>query len=146
MDWEFGMRGCKLLHIGWINNKVQLYSTGNYIQYPMINCNGKEYEKEHIYIYIHIYTYYIYVCVYMNHFTLQHKSALQITYVCLCAKVASVMSTTLWTVACQAPLSTGFSKLEYWRGLPCPPPGIFSTKGSNLHLLRLMHCTQIVYH
>ena len=25
---------------------------GNYIQYPVINCNGKEYEKECIYIYV----------------------------------------------------------------------------------------------
>ena len=30
---------------------------------------------------------------------------------------------TLWTVACQAPLSMGFSRQEYWRGLPRPPPG-----------------------
>ena len=30
---------------------------------------------------------------------------------------------TLWTVACQAPLSMGFPRQEYWRGLPCPPPG-----------------------
>ena len=30
---------------------------------------------------------------------------------------------TLWTVACQAPLSMGFSRQEYWNGLPCPPPG-----------------------
>ena len=29
---------------------------------------------------------------------------------------------TLWTVAFQAPLSTGFSRQEYWSGLPCPPP------------------------
>ena len=28
-----------------------------------------------------------------------------------------------WTVACQAPLSMGFSKQKYWNGLPCPPPG-----------------------
>ena len=28
-----------------------------------------------------------------------------------------------WTVACQAPLSTGFSRQESWSGLPCPPPG-----------------------
>ena len=28
-----------------------------------------------------------------------------------------------WTVACQAPLSIGFSRQEYWSGLPCPPPG-----------------------
>ena len=40
---------CKLLYIVWINNKVLLYSTGNYIQYPAINHNGKEYEKECIY-------------------------------------------------------------------------------------------------
>ena len=30
---------------------------------------------------------------------------------------------TLWTVACQASLSIGFSRQEYWNGLPCPPPG-----------------------
>ena len=30
---------------------------------------------------------------------------------------------TLWIVTCQAPLSTGFSRQEYWNGLPCPPPG-----------------------
>ena len=30
---------------------------------------------------------------------------------------------TLWTVALQTPLSLGFSRQEYWRGLPCPPPG-----------------------
>ena len=30
---------------------------------------------------------------------------------------------TLWTVAHQAPLSMGFSRQEYWSGLPCLPPG-----------------------
>ena len=30
---------------------------------------------------------------------------------------------TPWTVAHQAPLSMGFSKQEYWSGLPCPSPG-----------------------
>ena len=30
---------------------------------------------------------------------------------------------TPWTVACQAPLSMGFSRQECWGGLPCPPPG-----------------------
>ena len=29
---------------------------------------------------------------------------------------------TQWTVAPQAPLSMGFSRLEYWSGLPIPPP------------------------
>ena len=30
---------------------------------------------------------------------------------------------TLWTVACQAPLSMGFPRKEYWSGLPFPSPG-----------------------
>ena len=30
---------------------------------------------------------------------------------------------TPWTAAHQAPLSMGFSRQEYWSGLPCPPPG-----------------------
>ena len=30
---------------------------------------------------------------------------------------------TPWTVACQALLSIGFSRQEYWSRLPCPPPG-----------------------
>ena len=30
---------------------------------------------------------------------------------------------TLWTVACQASLSLGLSRQEYWNGLPFPPPG-----------------------
>ena len=29
---------------------------------------------------------------------------------------------TLWTAACQAPLSMGFSRQEYWSRLPCLPP------------------------
>ena len=38
------------MYIEWINNKVLLYSTGNYIQYSVINHNGKENEKECVYI------------------------------------------------------------------------------------------------
>ena len=32
-------------------------------------------------------------------------------------------SATLWTIALQAPLPLGFSRVEFWIGLPCPPPG-----------------------
>ena len=32
---------------------------------------------------------------------------------------------TLWTVACQAPLSVEYSRQEYWSGLACPSPGDF---------------------
>ena len=52
MDWEFGISRCKPLYREWINNKVLLYSTGNCIQYPGINRNGKAYEKEYIYMYV----------------------------------------------------------------------------------------------
>ena len=38
--------------------------------------------------------------------------------------VVSVSFVTPWTVARQAPLSMGFSRQEYWSGLPCPPPGV----------------------
>ena len=46
----------------------------------------------------------------------------------LCACVLSCFScvqltVTLWTVACQALLSMGFSRQKYWSGLPYPPPG-----------------------
>ena len=46
-------------------------------------------------------------------------------------QVTSVMSdsVTPWTVACKAPLSMGFSRQEYWRGLPCPPPGDLPNPG-----------------
>ena len=42
MEWEFGINRCKLLYVGWINNKVLLYNTANYIQSPGGNHNGKE--------------------------------------------------------------------------------------------------------
>ena len=35
----------------------------------------------------------------------------------------------LWTVACQASLSMGFSRLEYWSGLPYPSPGDLPNPG-----------------
>ena len=34
-----------------------------------------------------------------------------------------------WTVACQALLSMGFSRQEYWSGMPCPPPGFLPDPG-----------------
>ena len=43
MEWEFGVRRCKVVNIELINNKVLLYSTGNYIQYPAKNHNRKGY-------------------------------------------------------------------------------------------------------
>ena len=39
------------------------------------------------------------------------------------------------TVAHQAPLSMGFSRQEYWSGLPCPPPGDLPDPGIELESL-----------
>ena len=43
--------------------------------------------------------------------------------VCVCILTRSVVSdsVTPWTVACQAPLSMGVSRPEYWNGSPFPP-------------------------
>ena len=45
--------------------------------------------------------------------------------VCLSAQLLSHVRlfVTLWTVACQAPLSMGFSRQEYWSGLLNPLAG-----------------------
>ena len=45
------------------------------------------------------------------------------TIVLLCQSLSHIqLFSTPWTVACQAPLSMGFSRREYWSGLPLPPP------------------------
>ena len=48
MDWKFETGRCKLFHVEWINKKVLLYSTENYIQSPRINYNRKEYLKKNV--------------------------------------------------------------------------------------------------
>ena len=43
---------------------------------------------------------------------------------CILSRFSRVqLFVTLWTVAHQASLSMGFSRQEYWSGLPCPSPG-----------------------
>ena len=39
---------------------------------------------------------------------------------------------TLWSVACQAPLSMEFFRQEYWNGLPFPSPGDLPDPGIKL--------------
>ena len=50
---------------------------------------------------------------------------------CVCS-VVSGLFVTLWTVACQAPLSMRFFRQEYWSGLPFPPPGDLPKPGIKL--------------
>ena len=53
----------------------------------------------------------------------------------------------LWTVTRKAPLSTGFSRKEYWSGLPFLSPGdlLQETQELNPYLLRFLHCRQVLY-
>ena len=46
---------------------------------------------------------------------------------------------TPWTRSCQAHVSMGFSRQEYWSGLPYLLQGIFLSQRSNPHLLHLLH-------
>ena len=47
MELETGVSRYQLLFMEWINNKVLLYSTQNYIQYPMINQKEKNFFNVH---------------------------------------------------------------------------------------------------
>ena len=45
------------------------------------------------------------------------------SYLCVLSRFSRVrFFATPWTVACQAPLSTGFSRQKHWNRLPLPPP------------------------
>ena len=50
-----------------------------------------------------------------------------------------------WTIDCQAPLSMGFSRQEYWSGLPFPHLRDLPVQGSNLCVLHLLHCRCILW-
>ena len=66
-------------------------------------------------IYINIYILAIYIAIYI------YILAQMLNYVWLFA--------TLWTVVCQAPLSMGFSKPDYWSELSFPSPGALPDPG-----------------
>ena len=54
------------------------------------------------------------LCVHvLSHFSLSNAKSFQFVQ----------LYVILWTVAHQVPLSMGFSRQEYWNGLPCPSPG-----------------------
>ena len=46
-----------------------------------------------------------------------------------CLSRVRLFTTALWTVAYQDPLFMGFSRQEYWSGLPCSPPGDLPNPG-----------------
>ena len=64
-------------------------------------------------------------------FVHQYQPHCSVFKMCVCVS-RSIMSNSLWPhgfTAYQAPLSMGFSRQEYWSGLPCPPPGGLSDPG-----------------
>ena len=53
---------------------------------------------------------------------------------------------TPWTVACQAPLSMGLPRQEYWSMLPFPPPGVLLDPGiKRMSLVSPALARQILY-
>ena len=86
----------------------------------------------------------ILVSLYFSHSTMNialsifSKNILMYICVCVCVCVYAHMLShfsfirlfsTLWTVAHQDPLSMGFSRQEYWGGLPYPTPGDLPNPG-----------------
>ena len=61
---RLGFARCKFLYTQWMNNKVLLCSTENYVQYSTIKNNGKEYFKKFVCIYICVCVS-IYICIYI---------------------------------------------------------------------------------
>ena len=86
----------------------------------------------YVYIYICIYIHtYIYSYIYLNHFAVQQK--LTQCKSTMKVKVKSLgrvqLYATPWTIAYQVLLSMGFSRQEYWSGLPFPSPGDLPNPG-----------------
>ena len=59
----------------------------------------------------------------------EKKSGENVTRFLCCVLVVSDSFATPWTIACQAPLTVGFSRQEYWSGLPFPSPGVLLDPG-----------------
>ena len=78
---------------------------------------------------IHTHVYKLYHLAVHQKLTQLCKSAMCACMVSHCSHVR--LFVTLWTTACQVPLSMGFSRQEYWSGLYALLPGIFLTQGSN---------------
>ena len=64
----------------------------------------------------------------LNHWTTRQVPV--IYRVCMLSRFSRVrLFVILWTVIHQGPLSMGFSRQEYWNGLPCPSPGALPNPG-----------------
>ena len=106
MDWVFVVSRCQLLHIERMDNKFLLCSTGNYIQCPGINDNGKEFFKKNTYV-----SYFLSV-LRQNHFWIGITDW----------AVDDMHYTLSWR---KEPITVAWSKqyLSHWGSSPGPPSG-----------------------
>ena len=74
-----------------------------------------------------------------------HRVGLCPVCCCVCSVKSPLFGTT-WTVAHEAPLSMGFSRQEYWNGLPFPPPEYLPDPGIEPGLQCLLHWQADSYH
>ena len=117
----------------WFGNVVYIALTSVYVYIPL-----PVHVCVYMYVRIRVYTLCIYICMWIicHIFPHYYMCAYVYMYPCVyiyhirvCAQSLSYVQlfATPWTVARQAPLSLEFSRQEYWRGLPFPTQGIFST-------------------
>ena len=90
-----------------------LFITAKIWKQPKCSPADKWIDKvRHTYIYVCVCVCHMYVCIHTH------------TCMCMLSCFSCVqLFATLWTIACQAPLSMGFSRQEYWSGLPRLPRG-----------------------
>ena len=104
-----------LLYLKWITNRDLLHSSGNSAQCYVAAPMGGQFVGECIHVY-----------VWLSPFAVH----LKLSQHCLSAMCVQTLSgvqlfATPWTVACQYPLSMGFSSREYWSGVPLPFPILY---------------------
>ena len=102
------------------------YSRENTAQYPVVAWMGKHLEKNR-YMYMHNW-----VCMTESLCCTQGASTNIVNQLCVRVESLSHVQVfeTLGTITHQAPLSQGFSRQEYWCGLPFPSPGHFLDPGT----------------
>ena len=121
-----------LLYLKWVTSKDPLHSTGNSVsitwQLCSILCKWEKNLRKNRYM--HMYSW----------IPLQHTWNYHImNQVCVSAKSLQLCLTLQPNG--QAPLPMGFSRQEYWSGLPCPPPGDLPDRGIEPASLRSVSCT-----
>ena len=131
-------------------NELLMYAT-IWVDVKKIMLSKKKPDKMYVwYVYIHIF---VGICIYVCIEFYLHK-ILENTRSSIVAESRSVITVlscvwlfvTLWTAACQAPVSMGLPQQDYWNGLPFPPPGDLLTQGSNPCLLPLLDWEVDPYH